>query len=184
MRPLAHFITITKHRRLVRKYCFRLGLFRQGLTHDLSKYSPAEFLPGARYYTGDSSPNFSERRKNGLGYSEAWLHHKGRNKHHFDYWQDYCLQPDGSFVYGPCKMPIRYVAEMFCDRLAANRIYQGEDYNDAAPLEYFLRTRANLPMHPDSCAEIEKMLLVLRDEGEEAAFRYVKKRLREEKDGA
>ena len=28
------------------KGCFRVGLFRQGLLHDLSKYSPVEFLVG------------------------------------------------------------------------------------------------------------------------------------------
>ena len=181
MRPLAHFLTVTRHRRLVRKYCFRLGLYRQGLVHDLSKYGPAEFWIGARYYQGDASPNFNERRGNGLGYSEAWLHHKGRNRHHFDYWLDYCLQPDGSFVFQSCRMPLRYVAEMFCDRLAANKTYHGANYTDAAPYEYFLRTRDQLPMHPDSAAEIEKMLLTLRDEGEDAAFDYIKKRLDEEK---
>lgn len=181
MRPLAHFRTVAHHRRLVRRYCFRLGLYRQGLTHDLSKYSPAEFRQGARYYRGDNSPNFTERRENGLGYSRAWLHHKGRNKHHFDYWLDYCLQPDGSFVFSPCRLPIRYVAEMFCDRLAANRTYMRDAYTDAAPYDYFMRSRESVPMHPESCAEIEKMLLTLKDEGEEAAFRYVKKRIQEAK---
>ena len=181
MKPFAHFKTVAAHRRLVRRYCFRLGLYWQGLVHDLSKYTPEEFLQGARYYQGNASPNFTERRDNGLGYSIAWLHHKGRNKHHFDYWLDYCLQPDGSFVFGGCRMPIRYVAEMFCDRLAANRNYQKENYTDAAPYEYFMQTKASIPMHPDSCREIEKMLLVLKEEGEEAAFRYIKKRLKEEK---
>lgn len=184
MKPLAHFLTVARHRRLVRKYCFRLGLYRQGLVHDLSKYGPTEFWIGVRYYQGDDSPNFTERRENGLGYSEAWLHHKGRNRHHVDYWLDYCLQPDGSFAFQSCKMPLRYVAEMFCDRLAANKNYLGESFTDAAPYEYFARTRDRLPIHPETCAEIEKMLLTLRDEGEDAAFRYIKKRLEEEKQSA
>lgn len=180
-RLFGHLRNVIRHRRLVRRYCFRLGLYRQGLTHDLSKYSLTEFRLGVRYYQGDSSPNFAERRQNGKGYSECWLHHKGRNRHHADYWLDYVLQPDGTFVFGPCPMPMKYLAEMFCDRVAANRIYRGDAYTDAAPYEYFRDTREGLPLHPDSDAEMEKMLLILRDEGEEAAFSYVRKRLKDEK---
>ena len=179
MRPFAHFKTITRHRWLVLKYCFRLGLYRQGLIHDLSKYSPTEFWRGAKYYSGVRSPNFPEREEH--GFSLAWLHHKGRNKHHFDYWLDYILQPDGTYIFGGCKMPMKYVAEMFCDRLAANKIYAGEGYTDDAPYEYFMRTRGNIPMHPETCAEIESMLLVLKNEGEDEAFRFVKERLKESK---
>ena len=76
-----HFLTITQHKLLVMQNCFRVGLFKQGLLHDLSKYSPAEFLTGVHYYQGDRSPNAAEREEK--GYSSAWLHHKGRNKHHF-----------------------------------------------------------------------------------------------------
>ena len=82
-----HFQTITYHRRLVRQSCFRVGLYWQGLTHDLSKYSLTEFLVGAKYFQGDCSPNNAEKEEK--GYSSSWLHHKGRNKHHFEYWVDY-----------------------------------------------------------------------------------------------
>ena len=75
MKPVAHFKTITKHRRLVRQFCFQCGLYRQGLVHDLSKYSPTEFWVGAKYYQGNRSPNDMEKRDK--GYSAAWLHHKG-----------------------------------------------------------------------------------------------------------
>ena len=177
MHPLAHFKTITRHRNLVCKYCFRLGLVRQGLTHDLSKYSPTEFLVGAKYYQGDRSPNDAERRATGV--SLAWLHHKGRNRHHFEYWIDYMLTPDGSVRYGGNPMPMRYIAEMFCDRIAASRIYLGERYTDAAPYEYYVRSKSEILIHPDTGAEIEEMLRVLKDEGEDAAFAYVRKRLKE-----
>ena len=119
MQPLAHFKTITHHRHLVCRYCFRLGLYRQGLLHDLSKYAPCEFWRGAKYYQGYRSPNDAERKQNGV--SLAWLHHKGRNRHHFEYWIDYCIGEDGKPYMGGCKMPPRYVAEMFCDRIAACR---------------------------------------------------------------
>lgn len=82
-----HFRTITYHKYLVMKGCFAVGLYRQGLTHDLSKYSPAEFLVGAKYFQGNRSPNNAEREEK--GYSSAWLHHKGRNRHHYEYWIDY-----------------------------------------------------------------------------------------------
>ena len=51
-----HFETITRHKLLVMKYCFECGLYEQGLAHDLSKYSPTEFIPGCIYYQGDHSP--------------------------------------------------------------------------------------------------------------------------------
>ena len=76
MHPIQHFNTITRHRNLVCHYCMKLGLVYQGLTHDLSKYSPTEFIPGARYYQGYRSPNDAERQATGI--SLAWLHHKGR----------------------------------------------------------------------------------------------------------
>ena len=105
MRAIEHFKTITHHRHLVRQYCFRLGLYYQGLTHDLSKYSPSEFWRGVKYYQGYRSPNDAERRENGV--SLAWLHHKGRNRHHFEYWIDYCIADDGKVYMGGCKMPLK-----------------------------------------------------------------------------
>ena len=91
-----HFKTITKHRMLVCRHCFQIGLYRQGLTHDLSKYSPEEFFTGVRYYQGTRSPNAAERED--LGYSKAWLHHKGRNKHHYEYWIDISVRKEEGLV--------------------------------------------------------------------------------------
>ena len=180
MHPIAHFKTITRHRHLVCQYCFRLGLYAQGLKHDLSKYAPGEFWVGAKYYQGSRSPNDAERKATGV--SLAWLHHKGRNRHHFEYWIDYVIRPDGSVGYGGNKMPLRFVAEMFCDRIAASKVYMGERYTDASPLQYYVNSKDQIMIHPETGAELEKMLLVLRDEGEDAAFAYVRRRLREEKD--
>jgi len=127
--PVKHFKTITKHRHKVIAHCKKAGILWQGLRHDLSKYSPVEFLAGARYYAGTYSPNENERRDK--GYSSAWLHHKGRNRHHFEYWTD--VNPKTKRV-EPVPMPVRYVAEMFCDRVAASKIYKGKDYKDSHPL--------------------------------------------------
>ena len=99
---LGHFKTITHHRHLVLRGCFRVGLYWQGLCHDLSKYSPTEFWTGVRYYQGTRSPNAAEREEK--GYSEAWMHHKGRNRHHFEYWTDLNMKTGR---YEPVPMPPR-----------------------------------------------------------------------------
>jgi len=167
--PIKHFITITKHRHMVIAHCFRVGIGWQGLGHDLSKYAPAEFFAGARYYQGTRSPNEVEREV--YGYSPAWLHHKGRNKHHFEYWTDY--NPKERRVV-PVKMPRRYVAEMFCDRVAASKIYRGKGYTDGYPLEYFLKGKPSRQIHRETSDEIEMLLTMLAEKGEKETFRYVK----------
>lgn len=165
-----HLKTITRHRHLVIRHCFKAGIGGQGLMHDLSKYSPSEFWVGAKYYQGNRSPNESEREI--YGYSKAWLHHKGRNKHHFEYWMDY--QPYTRRL-SPVKMPRKYVVEMFCDRLAASKIYKGEQYTDAHPLEYFLNGKATRCIHPETSDELETLLRMLYEKGEKATFRYLRK---------
>ena len=171
--PIRHFITITKHRHLVMRHCFRAGIGFQGLFHDLSKYTFTEFVPGARYYQGMRSPNEAERER--LGYSTAWLHHKGRNKHHFEYWTDYNMKERRVM---PVKVPFRYVAEMFCDRVAASKIYRGEKYEDSYPLSYFLKGKPNRFIHPETSEELESLLTMLATEGEVSTFRYLKQRMR------
>ena len=178
MKPVAHFKTITKHRRLVRQFCFQCGLYRQGLVHDLSKYSPTEFIPGVKYYQGNRSPNEKEREV--LGYSLAWLHHKGRNRHHFEYWTDY--NPVEKKVM-PVKMPARFLVEMFCDRLAASKIYKGKQYTTQAPLEYFQNSsaRKNGCLHPETERQLMQLLEILAKEGEPAAFAATRALLKAEK---
>ncbi len=170
---LGHFKTITKHRHKVLEHCIKAGIPIQGLLHDLSKYSPTEFLAGAEYYQGTRSPNESEREAN--GYSVAWLHHKGRNRHHFEYWTDY--DPVTKLV-SPVKMPLEYVVEMFCDRVAASKIYLGDDYTDNAPLEYFLRAKARRIIHPDTSRLLESMLTMLAQQGEEKTFARIRRMMK------
>lgn len=171
MKWLSHLKTINYHRKLVRRYCFRLGLYRQGLTHDLSKYTPAEFLVGARYYSGTQSPNNLERKEK--GYSGAWLHHKGRNRHHLEYWIDY-THGEFSGMAG-MEMPVKYVVEMFCDRIAASRTYRKDAYTDSAPYEYYMRARDVHMLHPNTRALLEKMLISLKEKGERETFAMIRK---------
>lgn len=171
-----HFKTITKHRHKVIRNCFKCGILWQGLRHDLSKYSPREFVPGAKYYSGTRSPNELERQK--YGYSAAWMHHKGRNRHHYEYWTDVNIKTKNV---EPIKMPAKFLAEMFCDRIAASKIYNGKNYTDSHPLEYFLKGRARFHMHPQTAKELEFLLKTLAEKGEDAAFKYAKRMVKEEK---
>lgn len=154
------------------QYCFRAGLYWQGLTHDLSKFSPVEFSVGAKYYQGDRSPNDAERRDK--GYSSAWLHHKGRNKHHLEYWIDYQRQPDGTVRMAGMPMPHRYVVEMFCDRMGASRVYRGKSFDPSAPYEYYMRSKDSYLLHPDAAKLLETLLCMLKDQGETAVFHYIR----------
>ncbi len=173
-RAWKHFKTITYHKYLVARGCFKVGLYRQGILHDLSKYGPAEFLVGVKYYQGNRSPNDAEREER--GYSSAWLHHKGRNKHHYEYWIDYSGK-GGLRAMAPVPMPKRYIAEMIMDRIAACKVYKGRDYTDASPLEYLSRSKSRELMHDETRAILEDMLTMLAEEGEEKAFRRIREEL-------
>ena len=164
-----HFITITRHRHLVIRHCYHCGILWQGLRHDLSKYSPTEFLEGIRFYRPDRSPNMGAREAK--GYSRAWLHHQGRNKHHFEYWVDYSMKTKRK---EPVQMPVRYVVEMFCDRVAASKVYFDKKYDDSKPLYYFNKARKRRYMHPVTSAQLEKLITMLANEGEEKTFHYVR----------
>ena len=168
--PIKHFITITKHRHTVIKLCFKAGIGFQGLFHDLSKYSPTEFFAGAKNYQGYRSPNENEREL--FGYSKAWLHHKGRNQHHFEYWTDYASKSKG--ILAPVKMPLKYVLEMFCDRVAASKIYLKEDYTDGFPLEYFLKNKKTRFIHKETSDFLESLLRRLKDKGEKETFDFIR----------
>lgn len=170
---LRHLRTINHHRMLVCQHCFRVGLYRQGLTHDLSKYHPVEFMTGVHYFQGYRSPNAAERLDK--GYSGAWLHHKGRNKHHLEYWIDYSLD-EGSPMAG-MKMPVHYVVEMFCDRVAACKTYQKDAYTNASPWNYYDYSKKNYIMHPETRALLEKMLLMLAEKGEDETFAYIRQHI-------
>ena len=170
-----HLGTITRHKVLVGKLCFKAGLIGQGLMHDFSKYSPSEFKVGVHYYQGWRSPNAAERDE--FGFSRAWLHHKGRNKHHFEYWTDILRDENGVLNWQPLPMPTRYVVEMFCDRIAASKVYLKDAYTDQSALIYFTREVGSRPglMHPDTAALLNELLTMLAEQGEEAAFAYIRR---------
>lgn len=172
MKPWKHFKTITTHRFLVRKGCFAMGLYWQGLTHDLSKYSPTEFWNGARYYQGVRSPNAAERELK--GYSEAWIHHKGRNRHHYEYWTDMSKETGR---YESVPVPRRYLAEMVADRVAACKVYEGKNYTPGSALAYLERSREKNLINRQTLQELSYLLTMLRDKGEKQTYRYIRREL-------
>ena len=164
---IGHLHTINTHRRLVRKLCFKIGLYRQGLTHDLSKYSLTEFWSGVRYYQGDKSPITAEIKEK--SYSEAWLHHKGRNKHHWQYW---ITVRKGVII--PNEMPIRYIKEMACDRIAACMTYEKEKYHSSSALEFLLGSAEARVMPPKTVEILKKYLTVVAENDLDKALAMIK----------
>lgn len=139
-KAVKHFCLITRHKWVVLKLCIKVGEPIRGLLHDLSKYSWTEFSEGIKYYNGKQSP-ITECKKE-KGYSKAWLHHKGRNKHHSEYWVD-LNATDKTPI-----MPYKYVAEMLCDKMAAGIIYQGKNWTKEYELQYWEKEKEESLINP------------------------------------
>jgi len=146
-----HFKTITLHKWFVMQACFKCGLVMQGITHDLSKYSKAEFCANAKYFQGNTSPIDAEKRER--GYSAAWQNHKGRNKHHWQYWTDF---ENGKLIL--LRMPPRYVAEMLCDWVGAGKAYNNGNWSIDTLQEWYKKCRDTIYLHKSTKAYIELLI--------------------------
>jgi hypothetical protein len=147
-----HFKTICKHKYWVGHYCFKAGIPWRGITHDLSKFSPIEFWESVKYYQGTSSPIDACKKAN--GWSKAWLHHKGRNDHHYEYWQDNFDKGGEALL-----MPKECAIELVCDYLGAGRAYMGKEFTYASEYKWWAAKRSNpLAMHPKIKEFIEYVL--------------------------
>lgn len=129
------------HKRYVFEMCVKCGIPIRGLLHDLSKFSPTEFLESVKYYTGTKSPIITCKEIN--GYSKAWFHHRGRNTHHWEYWYD-------DFEEGgiPKLMPFEDALEQFCDFIGAGKAYMKENFTYKKEYEWWLIKREKSIMHP------------------------------------
>lgn len=152
-----HFTLITQHKWVVFKLCCKIGEPWRGIVHDLSKYSPAEFLESAKYYAGDHSP-ITEAKKD-KGYSEAWLHHKGRNRHHMEYWVDHNA-PEVTPI-----IPYKYAAEMICDKLAAGMIYQGKNWTKEYELAYWKKEKEKIEINPKIADFVTVVMIEVAENG-------------------
>lgn len=166
---IKHLRIVGIHRRYVRRLCFKMGLFAQGLLHDLSKYSPTE-LKICKYYVGDRSPHEVCREQ--TGGSVAWIHHYHKNKHHYQAWWD--TNEADEIV--PMKMPYKYVIEMFCDRVAACKAYQGKNFKKEAAWNYYMKKDAgHKVMHADTEYLLKKLLWNLHEMGEADFVKWYRK---------
>ena len=152
-----HFKLITHHKWVVFKLCCRIGEPWRGFMHDFSKYSPTEFFESVKYYTGTHSPILEARKDK--GYSSAWLHHKGRNKHHTEYWIDN-LSKNPTPI-----MPYKYAAEMICDKIAAGIIYTGKDWTKEYELQYWKKEKDHLKVNENIKEFVTAVLTQLAEEG-------------------
>ena len=153
---IRHFNKICKHKWWVFYYCCKAGIPFRGFMHDWSKFSPTEFWESVKYYQGDRSP--VDACKEDKGVSMAWMHHKGRNRHHYEYWMD-------NFDKGgqPVQMPYKDAVEMLCDYLGAGRAYMGKNFSYTAEYNWWLnKSEKSLAMHPNTRAFIHHVLIVLR----------------------
>jgi hypothetical protein len=139
-----HFQTVREHRKWVKYYGEMWELSKwQAFTHDLSKYSPTEFFESVKYYQGNRSPIDACKEEN--EYSMAWFHHRGRNPHHYEFWQD------GFDIGGyPVQMPYKYAKELLCDYLAAGRTYMKNKFSYHNEYNWWLNKRKNCAMHPQT----------------------------------
>lgn len=149
MKLFKHIKLVMKHKWIVFKLCCKIGVHWRGFMHDWSKFSPTEFFESVKYYNGHKSP--IQVCKADKGYSEAWLHHKGRNKHHPEYWIDMSL-PEKAVI-----MPYKYAAEMICDKLAAGIVYSGKDWTPNTQIEYYRKERKLNLTHP----QIDKFMMAV-----------------------
>jgi hypothetical protein len=147
-----HFATVVKHKHFVFIECCKIGIPLQGILHDMSKFSPAEFIPSAKYFQGDRSPIEAEAIE--VGYSYAWRNHKGRNRHHWQWYVDF----NDDLTLNPAPMPDKYIKEMYCDLVGAGKAYGGE----SDPAKYYLAHRHEWVLHPETKIKFEKMLGVCK----------------------
>jgi len=166
---LEHFKTVCRHKVEVYKQCKKCGILWQGITHDLSKFSYAEFASSAKFFQGDKSP--IEAEKAAVEYSTAWLHHKGHNPHHWEYWTDFSKK-DGSVIAN--RIPYRYVVEMVCDWIGAGKVYNKGNWTKDDPINYYYMVRNGRHFHPRTEELILKFLTTIQIYGLEEFYRMAR----------
>jgi len=167
-----HIGLVIRHKHKVFVHCAKCGILWRGIVHDLSKFSPTELFESAKYYRGYRSPIGVCRREKGM--SLAWLHHKGRNKHHIEYWQDVDCQVHPL-------MPYKYAVECVCDKLAATKTYAGKDYSPDKALAHWTRYGNRAEANEKTKAFIERCFVDLEKYGEKHILnkKYMKETYKE-----
>lgn len=167
-----YFKTICKHKWFVFKECFACGIVWQGIVHDMSKFGKTEFFSSAKYFCGDKSPHYGDAAEN--GYSLVWLHHKGHNKHHWEFWTDF-NEEDGSIEVN--KIPYKYVVEMVCDWVGAGKVYSKDKWTNSSPIEYYYKVRKGRHFNKKTETLIVHFLRVIENKGLEEFHKQAKSEL-------
>lgn len=169
-----HLNTIKKHKWYVMKACFKVGLIWQGITHDLSKYSVTEFCASAKYFQGDKSPIDAEKNKN--GYSLAWQNHKGKNKHHWQYWTDF---ENGELIV--IEMPSKYLVEMLCDWVGAGKAYNKTAWTIETFKAWYQNNKQKMILHTLTRLYIDLLMDNVKTEEELYSKWISRKRIEEDR---
>ena len=162
-----HLKVVFKHKWIVFLRMAECGRPIQGLLHDMSKFSPTELFTSAKYFQGYRSP--IEAEKEDKGYSIVWLHHKGRNKHHSQYWCDVSHGEVKS-----CKIPEKYLIELICDGVAAGMVYSGKNWNCRNPLEFYNKRDHKSFYHPETRAALKGAYTYIANNGWKAFAKLIR----------
>ena len=152
-----HICLVIRHKWYVFIYCCKLGMPFRGFMHDWSKFSPTEFFESIKYYKGTYSPITECKRHK--GYSKAWLHHKGRNKHHPEYWYDEDAKNQTPMI------PYKYVAEMICDKLSASKIYNGKNWTLKSEIEYWEKEKIKTKLNENISEMLTEVFTQVAEQG-------------------
>ncbi|MBT2679388.1 hypothetical protein J7E38_10275 [Bacillus sp. ISL-35] len=137
-----YMLYILDHKINVLVECWMEGLFIQGITHDLSKFSPKEFFPYARkVYSGKRLSEEEEIR-----WRYAWLNHQHKNKHHWEYW---VVDPNKKLA---LPMPRKHLLEMVCDWRSFSRKWGRKVKFSTLDLS------DRIILHPDTRKELEMIM--------------------------
>lgn len=151
-----HLKTVLTHKMWVCYYCFKVGRYWQGIMHDLSKFHPTEFFESVKYWQGHRSP--IDACKEDKGYSMAWYHHRGRNKHHYEYW---CDNFEKGLTCPP--MPKKYAVELLCDHLGAGRAYNGSKFTFEDEMKWWEKKKKVVRMNPLTIKFIDEVYKGLQE---------------------
>lgn len=156
---LRYFVS---HKIFVFQECRKRGITWRGITHDLSKLRPDEWLPYARYFYG-KYPKQSElsvyektyywntltKERVSDDFDMAWLLHQKRNQHHWQWW---ILREDSGKV--KCfPMPYDVVLEMVSDWIGAGKAQGHDDVK-----EWYAKNKNKMQLHETTRSEVERLI--------------------------
>ena len=174
MKFFKHLSVVLKHKWFVFYYASRLGIGWLGFVHDLTKFSPTEFLLSVKYFDGHRSPTIIERKYKD-NFSEICVRHTGRNKHHWQYWVDYT-----NHEMVVAKIPYKRCLEYVSDVLSASKVYNPKEFNFMVAYKYFEEHSKTYLMHPLSKEFILHIIKLVHEKGFKNAKKKVTRKIYEE----